>query len=129
MNPKRIIVVGTLAFAITISSMIGTDNANAQSAVAPQSMSQDTDDIFLRALGAEDEEEVYQALYSGMSLAELAETNNSDIKELIRLQIAELTAQLDERLASGSLTLEEYQAQKAELPEIIISSIFGLNGR
>ncbi|PZD95382.1 hypothetical protein DNH61_12640 [Paenibacillus sambharensis] len=129
MSPKRIIVVGTIAFAITISSMIGSDNANAQTAIAPQIMKQDTGDGFLRALGAADEEEVYQALYTGMSLAELAESHNSDVQELIRLQIAELTAQLDERLASGSLTLEDYQAQKAELPEIIISSVFGLNGR
>ncbi|MNY81751.1 hypothetical protein D3C86_2234750 [compost metagenome] len=64
-------------------------------------------------------------MYSGQSLAQIASANQGDVQQVIDLQLAELTQQLDERLAAGSLTQEQYEAQKAELPAIVASSVHG----
>lgn len=61
-------------------------------------------DRFLEALGAGSDEEVHDALINGKSLAAISDDNNKDIQVIIDLQLAEMTAQLDSRLACGSLT-------------------------
>jgi hypothetical protein len=140
MNPKRIIIVGTVAIAITISAgMFGNDaSANSLSVSIDKSGDQDktkeinpsteaaytteTDDI-TQVLGVTSDEALYESLYKGNSLADIAENNQVPLQNIINLQVAELTKQLDSRLAKGSITPVTYQLQKLELPDIITKSI------
>ncbi|MEC0268836.1 hypothetical protein [Paenibacillus anseongense] len=80
----------------------------------------------LHVLGLASEEDIYNAQYNGLSLADIAEANKVDVQKVIDLQLAELIEQLDERLSSGSITPEQYYAQQAELPEIIMRSVYAL---
>jgi hypothetical protein len=143
-SPKRIIIVGTMAIVITIGVFRNETNVNAYVSI----ISLDKSDVsqtkktnltiphkqrfatgdFLQSLGASSEEEVYDALYNGKSLADIAKSNHKDVQPLIDLQVTELTAQLDQRLAAGSLSPEDYQAQKAELPDLISKSVYGKMG-
>jgi hypothetical protein len=140
MNPKRIIIVGTVAIAITISAgMFGNDaSANTLSISIDKSGNQDktkeinpsaeaadtteTDHI-TQILGMSSDEALYESLYKGNSLADLAKNNQVPLQNIIDLQVAELTKQLDSRLANGSITPITYQLQKLELPDIITKSI------
>jgi hypothetical protein len=140
MNPKRIIIVGTVAIAITISAgMFGNDaSANTLSISIDKSGNQDktneinpsaeaahtteTDHI-TQILGISSDEALYESLYKGNSLADLAKNNQVPLQNIIDLQVAELTKQLDSRLANGSITPITYQLQKLELPDIITKSI------
>lgn len=141
MNPIRIIMAGTIAFAITIGVSIWSEEANAAdfcsldksntssktNEIAPVSqVSPAVKDELIQALGVCSDEEIYDALYQGQSLAEIAHSNDADVQEVIRLQIAEMEKQLDERLASGSISPDVYLAQKLELPEIIAKSVYGI---
>ncbi|MDD9270932.1 hypothetical protein ACFPES_28180 [Paenibacillus sp. GCM10023248] len=80
----------------------------------------------LHLLGLVSEDEIYNAQYNGRSLADIAQANHVDVQKVIDLQLAELTEQLQERLFSGSITPEQYQAHHAELPEIIMRSVYAL---
>ncbi|MEX2460080.1 MAG: hypothetical protein WD469_02055 [Paenibacillaceae bacterium] len=140
MNPKRIIIVGTMAIAITISAgMFGNDasahtlsisidksgnhdKANENTLTAD--MNKSPTDPITQMLGLASDEELYEALYTGSSLADIAENNQVPVQHIIDLQVAELTMQLDSRLANGSISPATYQLQKSELPEIITNSIF-----
>ena len=59
-----------------------------------------------------------------MSLADIASANHTDVQHVIDLQVGELKAQLDERLASGSLSQADYDLQNQELTELITASIY-----
>jgi hypothetical protein len=138
MNPKRIIIVGTMAIAITISSgMFGNDaSAQSLSIIIDKSDNQDnaketqlTDDTaalikedITQVLGLSDEK-LYESLYNGSSIADIAEQNQIPLQNIIDLQVAELTQQLDSRLADGSIGPITYLLQKSELPDIITKSI------
>jgi hypothetical protein len=135
MNPKRIIIVGTVAIAITISAgMFGNDaSANTLSISIDKSGNHNktksndtntaiTEDI-TQVLGLTSNEELYESLYTGSSLADIAETNQVPLQNVIDLQVAELTKQLDDRLADGSITPVTYLLQKSELPDIVTESI------
>jgi hypothetical protein len=134
MNPKRIIIVGTMAIAITISAgMFGNDaSANTLSISIDKSgnhnctketnPSTETEDI-TQVLGLASDEALYESLYTGNSLADIAENNQVPLQNIIDLQVAELTKQLDSRLANGSITPITYLLQKSELPDIITKSI------
>ena len=140
MNPKRIIIVGTVAIAITISAgMFGNDaSANTLSISIDKSGSYDKlkvihpsvkdgdtlvkDDV-TQILGLESDEELYESLYTGSSLADIADNNQVPLQHIIDLQVAELTQQLDTRLTEGSITPVRYLLQKSELPDIITKSI------
>lgn len=140
MNPKRIIIVGTVAIAITISAgMFGNDaSANTLSVSIDKSGNYDKlkvihpsvkddntlvkDDV-TQILGLESDEELYESLYTGSSLADIADNNQVPLQHIIDLQVAELTQQLDTRLAEGSITPVTYLLQKSELPDIITKSI------
>ncbi|MBW7476078.1 hypothetical protein K0T92_15130 [Paenibacillus oenotherae] len=131
MNPKQIIIVGTIAIVITLSGGIWTDKANAgsKSPISPtQKVNIEVQDALLQLLGASSNDEVQEALYNGESLADIAKNNNRDVQHIIALQMAEMTEQLDSRLAQGSITLDQYQAQRSELAEIVTRSAYGLNG-
>jgi hypothetical protein len=141
MNPKRIIIVGTMAIVITFSAGMFGNDANAQtlsisidksgnfnnsketnpSADATHTIT--TGDDITQILGVESDEALYEALYTGNSLADIADNNQVPLQSVIDLQVAELTQQLDSRLASGSITPITYLLQKSELPDIITKSI------
>ncbi|MGG1518624.1 hypothetical protein ABE504_24605 [Paenibacillus oryzisoli] len=69
---------------------------------------------------------MYKAQWDGYSLADIAKANHVDVQKVIELQLAELAAQLEARFSSGSITPEQYAAQRAELPEIICRSVYAL---
>ncbi|WP_274648654.1 SHOCT domain-containing protein [Paenibacillus humicola] len=136
MNPKRIIIVGTMAFVITVSGGIWADKTSAsplsksgsfktKDGGTPARHHTAGQDAFLRGLGASSDEDVFTALYNGKSLADIAAANHADIQSIIDLQVSELTRQLQERLARGSITPDQFEAQKAELPGLITGSAYG----
>lgn len=137
MSPKSIIIVGTMAFAITIGSGIWSDKAGAspmvkvdvyklkQIQLPAQQENLTARDHYLRFLGAESDEEVYDSLMDGKTLAEIANANEADVQNVIALQIAQMTEQLDKRLAGGGITPDAYFAQKAELADIVTKSAYG----
>lgn len=141
MHPKRIIISGTIAVVVTISTGLHSEKIYASPLVKLISINLDkikpqlkksqaeadlpAGDPLHAALGTSSDEELYQAVYSGQSLAQIASANQGDAQRIIDLQLAELEQQLGERLAAGSLTYEQYEAQKAELPAIVTSSVYG----
>ncbi|MEC0182038.1 hypothetical protein P4H61_11095 [Paenibacillus peoriae] len=132
MNRKRIMVICTLLLALSIgqSSTWGS-RANA-AALAPERAPQvqdneaSKDDKLLDTLGISSDEQLYDALYNGQTLADIALTNKQDAQAVVDLQVAQLTEQLDQRLANKSITLEQYQAHKSELTQVVAKSVFGL---
>jgi hypothetical protein len=137
MKAKRMILLGTMAAALSIGGSFTGGKTSAQSA-APSLMAgggtpvttpaprNNKKDEFRDILGISSDKEIYYALYEGQSLADIAAERNRDVGSLIDLQIREMDGQLDARLAAGSLTAAQYEAQKAELPELILRSIYGL---
>lgn len=83
----------------------------------------DKDELLLKALNQPTDEDLYDALYDGKSLQDIASEQNTDIEDVIDLQVTQLTEQLDSRLASGSITAEQYAAHKAELRDIVTESV------
>jgi hypothetical protein len=137
MNPKRIIIIGSMVFALTMGTGVWSDEASASpleeygaydikepEPPAP-SVNVVMNDDLIEVLGVSSDEEIYDALYSGKSLAEIASANHMDVQNVIDLQIAQLTEQLNTRLASGNLSFDQYQAHKSELMEIITKSAYG----
>lgn len=127
MNPKQMILVSTMALVISIGSMAQDDKTYAHSAVCPLSKTSgvSAQDDFHQALGVTSDEEVRDALYSGKSLADIAEEHDKDVQPVIELQLAQLAEQLDKRYASGGMTLQQYESHKAELRDIITGSVYG----
>jgi hypothetical protein len=132
MNRKRMMVICTLLLALSIgqSSTWGS-RANA-SAVAPERALQiqddktSKDDELLNTLGVSSDEQLYDALYNGHTLADIAQKNERDAQAVVDFQVAQLTEQLDQRLADKSITPEQYKAHKAELTQVVAKSVFGL---
>lgn len=133
MNPKRIIITGVMAISIALSGGVWSDDVSASSLdqyasystkenKLPTTNTPAKDDL-TQILGVSDED-IYYAIYNGKSLADLAHENHVDVQKIIDLQIAEMTEQLNIRLASGYLTPNVYQAQKSELAEIITKSVY-----
>jgi hypothetical protein len=140
MNPKRMIIVSTMAFAITIGAGIWNNETCAHVHFIKLS-STDTytlpdmtkvvlepaavhDDLH-QALGVSSDEEIHDALYNGSSLASIAQDNQRDVQKVIDLQVAELNDQLVQNLAKGNLSKEAYLTQKSELVDIITKSVYG----
>lgn len=136
MKPKRLLLSSTVAFAIAMSgaatptSHANTGSTQARDAKLPTSAptvdlcSVPKEQRLLHVLGVT-EDELYEALQHGKSLAELASSREVDVLQVIKLQVSELTEQLDARLAQGSLSSSQYEAQKSELVEIVANSVFG----
>jgi hypothetical protein len=129
---RRMIMIGTIAFAITVSSglwnntaraelFINTDELEGQKMLHTNHMEEDLHEV----LGFDSEEEFNEAIINHDSLAEVAEIQQVDVQKLIALQSSQLMEQMDERLAKGYLTLHEYGALTAEIPEIIRKSVYG----
>lgn len=127
MNPKQIVMVGTMALVISISSMLQDNKAFAQCPTHPldKPSAMSAQDDFHQALGVTSDEEVYDALYAGKSLADIAGDNKKDVQPLIDLQVAQLAQQLEARYAGGSLTAQQYESHMAELRRIITDSVYG----
>ncbi len=140
MNPKRIIIVGTMAIAITISAGIFGNDASADTLSISISKSSNQgnikamvtsaektnitiDDDITEVLELASDEALYEAIYSGSSLADIAEQKQIPLQRIIDLQVAELTKQLDQRLSNGSIDLVTYLLQKLELPDIVANSV------
>lgn len=129
MDPKKIFIVSFMALVIACSTVWTSSPPKAAADAYGYATTDDTaqKDDFLRLLGAESEDAVYAKLYTGGTLAELAAENNTDIQQVIQLQIAEMKQQLDDRLMKGSISIPAYVAQVAELPEIITNSVLGIH--
>ncbi|MDP4099306.1 hypothetical protein OIN60_21555 [Paenibacillus sp. P96] len=126
-NLKRIIMFSTLAIAISIGESLGSSTASASTAVKPkQQETKAVKEDIVQVLGLSSDEELYNALYDGKTMADIASESGVDLDQAIRLQVAELTAQLNQRFAQGSITWEQYAAQKAELTEIVTRSVHGI---
>lgn len=128
MTPKQIIIVSTMALVISIGAL--TQNEKSEASASAHSLDKSNakmtvqDDLH-RVLGVSSDEEIYDALYNGKSLADIAMEHNMDVQNVIDLQTAQLSEQMDLRLASGSLTPEQYESQKSELRDIITNSVYG----
>jgi hypothetical protein len=134
MNPKKLFIAGTVAFTIAISNGTGGSAAGAhpyQSSWNSKDKSDDSrnNDLLLEALGVASNEELHDALMNGRTLADIAHANGKDIVPVIRLQIAEMTEQLNLRLAAGTLAPERYEAHKSELASLITASTHDCMGR
>ncbi|MEK5234383.1 hypothetical protein NST99_01540 [Paenibacillus sp. FSL L8-0470] len=126
MNIKRVMIVGTMIVAMSFGGTTWVKPAAAAAApVAKWSTSTNVadKDELLEALNQSSDEELYEALYDGKSLHDIAVENGGNIDSVIHLQVAQLTQQLDARLASGSISSEQYTAQKAELSELVAQSV------
>ncbi|MNI57322.1 hypothetical protein D3C73_1123770 [compost metagenome] len=128
MNIKRVMIVGTMIVAMSFGSTAWGRTAAIASPVAKWSTSASTAtaedrDEFLDSLNQSSDEEVYEALYDGKSLKDIAAENGGNINSVIDLQVAQLTQQLDSRLVSGSITSEQYTAHVAELRELVAQSV------
>jgi len=136
MSPKQIIIAGTIAIVISISTVFQNEEANASLGLPGQADAVHTRDSsrpetgasLQHVLGGLSEEEIHDALYNGRTLADLAEEQRVDVEDVIDLQVAELSEQLTSRLTSGSITTEQYETHQAELREMITRSVHGLSG-
>lgn len=131
MNRKRIMVICTLLLALSIGEATWGKPANARpSLTGPAPQSQRTEvaasDDLLHMIGMSSEEQLYYALYNGQTLADLAQGNHTDAQSIVDLQVAQLTEQLDDRLANRSITREQYEAHKSELTQVVAKSVYGL---
>jgi len=126
MDPKKIIMISFMAFFIACSSSIWSHEANASAntyKLSTDGTSNSSPDDLLHALGVDSEEQIYDALYSGQSLADIASENDMEVDQVVDLQVAQLRSQLDQRFLSGSISLEAYQAQIEEIHEMIQESV------
>ena len=126
MSPKYYLIAGTMLISISFNSAICPSPVKGTTSIArflDAGKSTQSPDKFQQVLGVANDQEIYDALYGGQSLAELAQSRDGNVDELIRLQVNELTEQLNSRLASGSLSAHAYQAQLEELPAIVAESV------
>ncbi|WP_042200411.1 hypothetical protein [Paenibacillus camerounensis] len=125
MNIKRVMIVGTMIVAMSFGGTSWGRTAALASPVAKWSTSTPVadKDALLDALNQSSDEELYESLYEGKSLKDIAAENGGNVDSVINLQVAQLTEQLDLRLAGGSITAEQYIAQTAELRELVTESV------
>ncbi|MEK4045529.1 hypothetical protein NSU18_17915 [Paenibacillus sp. FSL H8-0048] len=126
MNIKRVMIVGTMIVAMSFGGTAWGKPALHTLPVAKWSTSDvaDTDELLdALNLNPASDEELYDALYDGKSLRNIAEENGGNVTQVINLQVKQLTRQLEARLASGSITPQQFNAQKAELREIVAQSV------
>lgn len=124
MNIKRVMIVGTMVVAMSFGGTAWGKPAVTASPVAKWSTTGVADkDELLDALNQSSDDELYEALYDGKSLADIAAENDGNIGRVIQLQVSQLTQQLDARLASGSITAQQHAAYKAEVRELVAQSV------
>lgn len=124
MNIKRIMIVGSIVVVMSFgSTALSSSTTNASPAAKWAATGVDDKDPLLDALNQASEDELYESLYEGKSLQDIAAEKDVDITGIIELQTAQLTKQLDERLRSGSITAEQYAVYKGEVRDIIEQSV------
>ncbi|WP_438348037.1 hypothetical protein ACP8HI_20695 [Paenibacillus sp. FA6] len=123
---KKIIIVGSFVIAITIGGASWNSQASANPVTKSLNVTAPDKDDLLHVLKLSSNDELYNALYDGSTLADLAQNNDVDVQKVINLQVSELTSQLDLRYASGSLTLQQYEEQKSEVRHLITNSVHGI---
>ncbi|MFC4100179.1 hypothetical protein [Paenibacillus xanthanilyticus] len=136
MKSTRMIMAASLAAAITLSSGLLSDRGYAavltptlfktKLSGQPSALqqTQQAEQRFLHALGASSADDVREALYNGSSLAEIASRGGSNAQQVVDLQLSELAEQLRQRYVAGSISLAQYEAHLAELPEIVADRVF-----
>ncbi|MEO3946915.1 hypothetical protein [Gorillibacterium sp. CAU 1737] len=136
MKAKRILIIGTMAAALTAGSGVGAAQAEsraldtsmklrAPSAIVRTVESTRKEDDLRETLGLASDDELYDELYEGKSLAEIAREHSKDAQVVIDLQVAQLEGQLRERLNAGSITYAQYAAHLAELEAVVTRSVYG----
>ncbi|GFZ81495.1 hypothetical protein GCM10008018_29040 [Paenibacillus marchantiophytorum] len=125
MNTKQMLMASTVAITLSMGGTTWTHSAYANPITNKQHTKPIKEDL-LQVLGVSSDDDIYKAQYNGQSLADIAAANQVDVQKVIELQLAELTELLKERLSSGSITPAQYQAQRDELPEIIVRSVYAL---
>ncbi|WP_339812536.1 hypothetical protein MKY63_08970 [Paenibacillus sp. FSL R7-0189] len=123
MDIKRVIIVGTVVVVMSFGNAWTSLTANASSPVKWSTAEVADQDELLEVLNQPTDEDLYEAIYDGKSLQDIASEQGQDIEAVIDLQVAQLTDQLDSRLAVGSITTEQYAAYKAELRDIVSDSV------
>ncbi len=131
MTAKRIIIITTIAFTLVFScdfnpaaaKVIQTNAQNKTQNAEGNLQNGKITDPLLHELGAPNDEALYEALYNGHSLADMAYANGKAIQPVVDLQTAELTAQLVQRLNEGQISLEQFMVYQSELKEIISQSV------
>ncbi|MWV42801.1 hypothetical protein GRF59_04100 [Paenibacillus sp. HJL G12] len=125
MNIKRVMIVGTMVVVMSFGGTALGGSITSASPVLKWSFPgvAEKDDL-LDALNYSSDEELYDSLYEGQSLHDIAVDRGGNIAKVIELQTAQLAQQLDDRLNSGSITAEQYAAHKEELKEIVEQSVF-----
>lgn len=141
MTTKQWIMIGTIVIMITLNGGPGKDGIRTAEAASvtffdtsSQTDSEDAaaaelakvNDPLAQAIGSEADSVIYDALLQGKTLADVAYDHGADVDSLIRHQVAQLTVQLNERLAAGSISEEVHAAQRAELYDIVAKSVHGL---
>lgn len=130
MNMKRVIIVGTMIVTMSFAGTAWSKSAITPIPLAkwsiismnPTDQSEQKEDALLHALNQTTDAELVQDLYAGKSLRMIAEENDGDINAVIALQVTQLSKQLDERLANGSISLEQYTVQQSELISLVTKS-------
>lgn len=128
---KKVVIIGTMALVIIINpqfsgyltSLAYIANSSKESSLAHSSGQEESE--LDRLLGISSEQEVYDALLEGQSLAELAEANGQLPQQVVDLQVKQLQEQLLQRVNEGTLTQEAYELQVSELPELLANSVYG----
>ena len=126
MNIKRVMIVGTMVVVISFGNIALSGSITSASPVARISVADNKNpgkDELLEALNQPSDKELYESLYEGKSLYDIAADQDGDIDQVIELQINQLQKQLDDRLKSGSITAKQYEAHSEELKELIAQSV------
>jgi hypothetical protein len=141
MTTKQWIMIGTIVIMITLNGGPGKDGlrtaeaatltflgttSQAESEEAISVELEDSSNPLALAIGEEADSVIYDALLEGKTLADVAYDHGADVDSLISHQVAQLTTQLDQRLAGGSISEEVYAAQREELYDIVAKSVHGL---
>lgn len=117
-------IIGTMVVIMSFgSTALGSSITSANSA-AKWCSTDVADKDLLDALNQSFEEELYESLYGGKSLYDIATAQGGDIESVIDLQMTQLGRQLDDRLRSGSISAEQDVAHKKELRDIVEQSVF-----
>lgn len=130
MNIKQVIIVGTMAFFVTLSPGLSGYSVSAAVALNPPKLTDLSNDAketevdpVIEALGFAEEDDMYEELLEGHSLADIAESNHKDVNHIIELQVSQLREQVTIRYLQGNLTKEQYKQQLDEIPSIVEDSV------
>ncbi|MFD1175519.1 hypothetical protein ACFQ3W_04280 [Paenibacillus puldeungensis] len=131
MKIKQVIIVGTMAFVITLSpslsgylsSLAYAANPSKPTSFSSPDKTENPRDELNSLLGMSSDQEVYEALLEGQSLADIAESHEQDADRVIDLQVDQMKELLMQRVLQGSLSQEAYEEQVRELPELIANSV------